>query len=167
MCTPRPRILILRNLTHHSVRRIVCALDQGVTWPLVLQQNTEAAHNVLGRRRKRRRGGFLMGYRGGIYCWRGCKRLFGVISSKNRLPSPTKAQQPDVEWQLLCFLKSLALMHTLRLYSLNRWMWKTTLGIQQGGSSVNLHACICHFHRHTHTEAKAEMKSYMCFFQLA
>lgn len=137
-----PRVLILRNLTRHSVRRIVCALDQGVTVPLVLQQNTEAAHNVLGRRRRRR--GFLMGYSGGIYCWSGCKRLFGVISSKSRLPSPTKAQQADVEWQLLCFLKSLAVMYTHRLYSLNRLMWKTTLGIQQGCSPVNLPAWVFH-----------------------
>lgn len=68
---------------------------------LVLQQNIEAAHNVLGR------GGLLMAFRGGIYCWRGCKRLFGVISSKSRLLSPTKAQQTDVKWQLLFFLKSL------------------------------------------------------------
>lgn len=55
----------------------------------------------------REEGGLLMAFRGGIYCWRGCKRLFGVISSKSRLLSPTKAQQTDVKWQLLFFLKSL------------------------------------------------------------
>lgn len=48
-----------------------------------------------------------MAFRGGIYGWRECKRLFGVISSKSRLLSPTKAQQTDVKWQLLFFLKSL------------------------------------------------------------
>lgn len=64
----------------------------------VLQQNTEAAHNVLGRGGGW--GGLLMAFRGGIYCWRGCKRLFGVVSSKSRPLSPTKAQQTDVKWQL-------------------------------------------------------------------
>lgn len=48
-----------------------------------------------GKKKETARG-FLMGFRGGIYCWSGCKRLFGVISSKSRPLGPTKAQQTDV-----------------------------------------------------------------------
>lgn len=109
------RILILRSLTHHSVRRIVCAWDQGLALTLPsFSWKTPRLHTMFWEEWA------LNGFqRWNLLLERAQKVIWGYFLQE-RLLSPTKAQQTDVKWQLLCFLTSLTLKSTHTLYRLSR-----------------------------------------------